>query len=213
MLVSVLLILLVAAGGFALTYLIESDEPFLWRAAAGLVIGSSIYGTLAFVIGCFAGLAIASPLALAITLVPLLLFRDRERWRRFKIDWQRATNKMQGGSWAKSLRVAFYAFFFLLFCFFFSQAMYQTPAGIFTGGSNNLGDLPFHLGAIFGFTDGGNLPPQNPSFAGAKFSYPFIADVVTAGFMKLGTDVQSAMVVQDIAWALSLLVILERFVF
>jgi hypothetical protein len=213
MLVSVLLILLLAAGGFALTYLIESDEPFLWRAAAGLVIGSSIYGTLAFVIGCFAGLAIASPLALAITLVPLLLFRDRERWRRFKIDWQRATNKMQGGSWAKFLRFAFYAFFFLLFCFFFSQAMYQTPAGIFTGGSNNLGDLPFHLGAIFGFTDGGNLPPQNPSFAGAKFSYPFIADVVTAGFMKLGTDVQSAMVVQDIAWALSLLVILERFVF
>lgn len=213
MLVSILLILLVAAGGFALTYTIESDGPFLWRAAAGLVIGSSIYGTLSFVIGCFTGLAIASPLALAITLVPLLLFRDRERWRRFKIDWQRATNKMQGGSWAKSLRFAFYAFFFLLFCFFFSQAMYQTTAGIFTGGSNNLGDLPFHLGAIFGFTDGNNLPPQNPSFAGAKFSYPFIADVVTAGFMKLGTDVQSAMVVQDIAWAFSLLVILERFVF
>jgi hypothetical protein len=213
MLVSILLILLVAAGGFALTYTIESDGPFLWRAAAGLVIGSSIYGTLSFVIGCFTGLAIASPVALAITLVPLLLFRDRERWRRFKIDWQRATNKMQGGSWAKSLRFAFYAFFFLLFCFFFSQAMYQTTAGIFTGGSNNLGDLPFHLGAIFGFTDGNNLPPQNPSFAGAKFSYPFIADVVTAGFMKLGTDVQSAMVVQDIAWAFSLLVILERFVF
>lgn len=213
MLVSVLVILLVAVGGFALTYTIESDEPFLWRAAAGLVIGSSVYGTLSFLIGCFTGLAIASPLALAITLVPLLLFRDRERWRRFKIDWQRATNKMQGGSWAKFLRFAFYAFFFLLFCLFFSQAMYQTPAGIFTGGSNNLGDLPFHLGAIFGFTDGGNLPPQNPSFAGAKFSYPFIADVVTAGFMKLGTDVQSAMVVQDIAWAFSLLVILERFVF
>ena len=213
MLVSVLLILLVAAGGFALTFKIESDEPFLWRAAAGLAIGSSIYGTLSFVIGCFAGLAVASPVALAITLAPLLLFRDKERWRRFKIDWQRATNKMQGGSWAKFLRFAFYAFFFLLFCFFFSQAMYQTPAGIFTGGSNNLGDLPFHLGAIFGFTDGGNLPPQNPSFAGAKFSYPFIADVVTAGFIKLGSDVRSAMVVQDIAWAFSLLVILERFVF
>jgi hypothetical protein len=213
MLVSLLVILLVAAGGFALTYLIESDEPFLWRGAAGLAIGSSIYGTLSFVIGCFAGLAIASPLALALTLVPVLLFRDRERWRQLKIDWQRATNKMQGGSWAKFLRFAFYAFFFLLFCFFFSQAMYQSPAGIFTGGSNNLGDLPFHLGAIFGFTDGANLPPQNPSFAGAKFSYPFIADIVTAAFMKLGSDVRSAMVVQDIAWACSLLIVLERFVF
>ena len=212
MLISVLLILLIAAGGFALTYLIESDEPFLWRACAGLVVGSVIYGTLAFVIGCFAGPAVASPIALIMTLAPLSLLRDRDRWRRFKIDWQRATNKMQGGSWRKFLRFAFYAFFFLLFCFFFSQAMYQTPAGIFTGGSNNLGDLPFHLGAIFGFTDGNNLPPQNPSFAGAKFSYPFIADIVTAGFMKLGADVRNAMVVQDIAWAFSLLVVLERFV-
>jgi hypothetical protein len=212
MLVSILLIVLLAAGGFALSYLIESEEPFLWRAAAGLIIGSTIYGTFAFVIGCFAGLAIASPISYVLTLAPLLLFRDKERRRRFKIDWQRATNKMQGGSWAKFLRFAFYAFFFLLFCFFFSQAMYQTPAGIFTGGSNNLGDLPFHLGAIFGFTDGNNLPPQNPSFAGAKFSYPFIADIVTAGFIKLGADLRNAMVIQDIAWAFSLLVVLERFV-
>jgi hypothetical protein len=212
MLISILLILLVAAGGFALSYLIESDEPFLWRAAAGLVVGSAVYGTLAFVIGCLAGLAIASPIALLLTLTPLLLFRDVKRWRQFKTDWQRATNKMQGGSWAKFLRFAFYLFFFLLFCLLFSQAMYETSAGTFTGGSNNLGDLPFHLGAIFGFTDGNNLPPQNPSFAGAKFSYPFIADIVTAGFMKLGADVRNAMVIQDIAWAFSLLVVLERFV-
>ena len=120
MMVSVLLILLVAAGGFALTYTIESDGPFLWRAAAGLVIGSSIYGTLSFVIGCFAGLAIASPLALAITLVPLLLFRDRERWRRSKIDWQRA-NKQNAGrvvgqiSAVRILRVLFSALLLFLF--------------------------------------------------------------------------------------------------
>ena len=29
----------------------------------------------------------------------------------------------------------------------------ETPRGIFTGGSQNLGDLPFHLGAIFSFTE------------------------------------------------------------
>src|SRR5262245_15167422 len=132
MLVSAVLILLVAAGGFALSYLIESDEPFLWRAAAGTVIGSAIYGTLTFVIACIAGIAFASPAALAITLLPLLLLRDKERWRRFKIDWQRATNKMQGGSGIKFLRFAYYAFFVVLFCLFFSQAMYQTPQGIFT---------------------------------------------------------------------------------
>jgi hypothetical protein len=212
MLLATLLILLLAAGGFALSYLVEEDEPFLWRAAVGVVVGSSVFGTLAFVIGCFAGLAVAAPAALVLALLPVILFRDPKRWRHFRVDWQRATNKMQGGSWHKFIRFAFYAFFFFVFCFFFSQSMYQTSAGIFTGGSQNLGDLPFHLGAIFSFTDAANLPPQNPSFAGAKFSYPFIADLTTAAFMKLGADVRGALVVQDIAWAFSLLVILESFV-
>lgn len=213
MLISLMLILLITAGGFALSYLIESDEPFLWRAAAGLVVGSSIYGTITFVLACFFGLTAASPIALILTLAPLILFRDKARWKQFKIDWQRATNKMQGGSWAKFLRFAFYALFFLVFCFLFAQAMFQTPAGIYTGGAQNGGDLPFHLGAIFSFTDGANFPPQNPSYAGATFSYPFIADIVTAGFMKFGADVRSAMLIQDVAWAFALLVVLERFVF
>src|SRR6185503_10791637 len=212
MLVSIALILLVVVGGLALSYVIERDETLLWRLSVGVVIGSCVYGTVAFIFGCFTGIAVASPIAMVLTLLPLVLFRDRERMRKLKLDWRHAKDRMQGGSTLKFLRFAFYAFFFVFFCFFFSQAMYQTPQGIFTGGSNNLGDLPFHLGAIFGFTDGGNLPPMNPSFAGAKFSYPFIADIVTAGFMKLGTDVRSAMVVQDIAWAFALLVLLERFV-
>ena len=62
--------------------------------------------------------------------------------------------------------------------------MIETKDGIFTGGSQNLGDLPFHLGAIFCFTEGNNFPPENPSFAGAKFSYPFMADLVTAVFCQ-----------------------------
>jgi len=213
MLISILLILILAAGGFALSYLLDADGPFLWRAAAGVVLGSAIYGTITFVIACFTGLAIASPMGIILTLAPLLIFRDREKRKHFRTDWQRAKNKMQGGSAPKFLRFAFYAFFFLLFCVFFSQAMYQTPLGIYTGGAQNGGDLPFHLGAIFSFTDGANFPPQNPSFAGAKFSYPFIADMVTAGFLKFGADVRGALIVQDIAWTFSLLLILERFVF
>src|SRR5215467_8845098 len=178
MLISTLLLLPIVVGGLTLTYLIEKDGPFLWRLAAGTVIGSALYGTLAFVIGCVTGLAVAAPVAMVLTLAPLAVFRDKETLKHFRIDWQRATNTMQGGNWAKFVRFAFYAFFFLLFCFFFVQAMYQMSSGIYTGGSQNLGDLAFHLGAIFSFTDGNNLPPINPSFAGAKFSYPFIADVV-----------------------------------
>jgi len=213
MLISILLLVPIVAGGLSLTYLFDDDAPLMWRAAAGLVVGSAIYGTLTFLLACFIGLGLAAPLGLLLVVSPVLLFRDKRRLDKLKIDKQRATNKLQGGSWAKLLRFAFYAFFFVLFCLFFSQAMYQTPLGIYTGGSQNLGDLPFHLGAIFSFTDGANFPPANPSFAGAKFSYPFIADLASAAFVKLGADVQSAMFVQDVAWAFALLIILERFVF
>ena len=213
MLISILLLVPIVLGGLTLTYVFDDDGPLMWRGAAGLVIGSAIYGTLVFLIACFIGLGLAAPVGLLLVISPLVLFRDKHRLNKLKIDKQRATNKLQGGSWSKLLRFAFYAFFFILFCLFFSQAMYQTPQGIYTGGSQNLGDLPFHLGAIFSFTDGANFPPVNPSFAGAKFSYPFIADIVSAAFVKLGSDVQSAMFVQDVAWAFALLVILERFVF
>lgn len=214
MLISVAIILLAALGGMALTYLFVDDEPFYWRLSAGSVIGSAIFGTVGFVVASILGFtALTVLIPLTITLAAMAVFLDKRRRHSFVLDWRRAKDKLQGGSFRKFLSFAYYAGFLLLFWLFFERAMYETSQGIFTGGSQNLGDLPFHLGAIFGFTDGSNLPPQNPSFAGAKFSYPFIADFLTASFMKLGADVKDAMLVQNIAWAFSLLVVLERFVF
>ncbi len=213
MLLSLLLIIAIAAGGFALTYLIENDEPFIWRVATGTVIGSAVFGTLSFVLAMFFGLNAATVLvSLVVTVIPLKLILSGDRRKTFRHDWAKAKGKLQGATWTKGLRGFYYAVFLLLFVFFFDRTMIETDQGIFTGGSNNLGDLPFHLGAIFSFTDGANFPPQNPSFAGARFSYPFIADFVTAAFMKLGIGVKDAMLVQNVAWAFSLLVILERFV-
>ena len=213
MLISLAIILAIASGGFALTYLIENDEPFLWRLAAGSVIGSAIFGTASFVIALAAGLNIGSvAAALILTLLPILLVVRGSRRRLFDHDRGRAIGKMQGANLSKGLRALYYIGFLILFCLFFSQAMYETDQGIFTGGSNNLGDLPFHLGAILSFTDGANFPPVNPSWAGAKFSYPFLADLLTACFMKLGAPLREAMVVQNVAWAFALLVVLERFV-
>ncbi len=214
MLFALLLITAIAVGGFALTYLFENEEPFFWRAAAGAVIGSAIFGAVGFVLAMFFGLyPVTVLLAFAIVLLPVALIARGDRLKKFRHDWAKAKGKLQGATWTKALRFCYYAAFLLLFVFFFDRAMIETDQGIFTGGSNNLGDLPFHLGAIFSFTDGANFPPVNPSFAGARFSYPFIADFVTAAFMKLGIGVKDAMLVQNVSWAFSLLVILERFVF
>ncbi|MGQ0542811.1 MAG: hypothetical protein ACT4O9_13310 [Blastocatellia bacterium] len=208
-----LFIIAISVGGFALTYLFEDEEPFLWRLAAGNVIGSAIFGTAGFVSALFFGLNAASVfIALVFTLIPVVFILNGERRKLFERDRVKAKGKLQGASLGKALPFLYYAAFLVLFIFFFDRAMIETDQGIFTGGSNNLGDLPFHLGVIFGFTDGANFPPQNPSFSGAKFSYPFIADFLTASFVKLGIGVRDAMLVQNVAWAFSLLVILERYV-
>ncbi|MEQ1923378.1 MAG: hypothetical protein ABL952_12800, partial [Pyrinomonadaceae bacterium] len=213
MLISILLILLIALGGMMLTYLVTAEERFMWRLAAGNIVGSAIFGLTAFVAACLFGFGPATILvSLGITLLPLLLLKKKDLRNNFLSDWAKAKGKLQGGGGKRIASVAYYAFFILLFWLFFDLAMYIRPDGIYTGGSNNLGDLPFHLGAIFGFTDGNNFPPQNPSWAGARFSYPFIADFLTACFVKLGVSVQDAMFWQNFSWALSLLVILERFV-
>lgn len=214
MLISLIFILILAFGGFALTYLIADDETFLWRISAGNIIGSVIFGTLGFTVASFAGLSIPTVLiAFVISALPLALFAKKEIQKKFKRDWDSAKGKLQGTNAARTLGFIYYAFFFILFWFFFERTMFETAEGIFTGGSQNMGDLPFHLGAIFSFTDGNNFPPQNPSYDGAKFSYPFISDFLTACVMKLGADVKSVMHIQNVSWAFSLLVILERFVY
>ena len=213
MVISLLLVSIIALGGFAVTYLMTDDEPLMWRLAAGNVIGSAVFGTLAFVASMVAGFSAALLVVCALLwLLPLVVFRNKSTAELLSRDRKAAGDKLRGADVRKLLRFAYYAFWLLLFVFFFMRAMIETPQGIFTGGSQNLGDLPFHLGAIFGFTDGGNFPPQNPSFAGARFSYPFIADFLTASFMRLGAGTADAMFVQNVSWAFSLLVMLERFV-
>ena len=213
MLISLVILLFVTLGGLALTYLVEREEPLMWRVAAGNVVGCALFGSIAFllamILGPSAGTVIA---ALVLTAAPAVLLLKGPRREALMRDWGRAKGKLDGANMGKILRFAYYLGFAILFVFFFDRAMWQTAEGIFTGGSNNLGDLPYHLGAIYSFTDGANFPPQNPSYAGTKFSYPFIADLLTASFMKLGAGIREAMFVQDVAWAMALLVVLERFV-
>lgn len=212
MLISLVLLALIASGGMALTYLISDEESFMWRLATGSIVGSAIFGLVAFVVACGVGLNIGTVIgAMIVTMLPLLLLRKPGINGRFKHDWAKAKGKLQGGSTKKFLRFAYYAFFFVLFWYFFGRAVYEFKGAIYTGGSQNFGDLPFHLGAIFSFTEGNNFPVQNPSWAGAKFSYPFIADFLAACFVKLGIDFKDVMFVQNVTWAMALVVILERF--
>jgi len=213
MLISLSIVAAITAGGLGVTYLIEREEPLMWRLAAGNVIGSAVFGTVGFCLAMAFGLNAATIAgSLVITLLPIGLLLNTERRKTFDHDLAKAKGKLQGSKSTKILPFFYYAAWVVLLVFFFDRAMIQTEQGIFTGGSNNLGDLPFHLGAISGFAEGQNFPPENPNWAGARFSYPFIADFISAAFVKLGIGVREAMFVQNVGWAFSLLVLLEGFV-
>src|SRR5262249_36841906 len=92
----------------------------------------------------------------------------------------------------------------------FGRAAYETPNGIFTGVRNNLGDLPLHLQVISSFAQGQNIPPQDPTFAGVRFAYPFMVDFFTAMLARAGADVISAMWMQNMILALSLVGMLHH---
>ncbi|MEP7037492.1 MAG: hypothetical protein ABI891_04040 [Acidobacteriota bacterium] len=214
MFVSLILILIVTVGGLSLTYLFSEDEPLMWRLCAGNVVGQTIFGLVCFVAACFFGLTTATVLiALLITALPLILFGQKNIKQNLSADWLAAKQSLEGANFGKILRFSYCAAFLILFYFFFDRTMFEMKGAIYTGGSNNFGDLPFHLGTIFSFTDGQNFPPQNPSYADVKFTYPFIADLVAASFVKIGASVRDAMLVQNVTLAFSLLVILERFTF
>ncbi|HXG84571.1 MAG TPA: hypothetical protein VNI84_11140 [Pyrinomonadaceae bacterium] len=214
MFVSLLLLIVLTIGGLGLTYLFAKDETLLWRACAGHVVGSVVFSLICFLAACLFGFSTATvSISYLLTLLPLALFARGDFRRRFFDDWEKAGKKLEGVDAGKFLRFAYYFFFLLLFWFFFQRAMMETPAGIFIGSSHNLGDLPFHLGAIFSFTDGLNFPPENPSFAYAKFTYPFMVDLIAATFVHFGARVSDAFLAQNVLLAFSLLVILERFTF
>lgn len=214
MLLSILLIAIISLGAFGLTYLMSEDRPLMLRLAYGWVIGSAIFGTAGFLAATIFGMTtVAVLIAFAVVLIPLIVFLDPVRRKKLNHDIAKAKGKIVGINQKKALRFAYYVFFAVLFVMFFDKAMMFVNEEIFTGGSNNLGDLPYHLGAINAFLNVPAFPPDNPNFAGAKFTYPFIADLMTAMFVKLGIGVREAMLVQNSAWAFSLLVILENFVF
>ncbi len=321
MIISLAVILLITFSGTLLTYLYEKEDSLLVRVGAGNVIGSVIFGTVAFLLACFFGFSAATILAaLIIALLPLILLTNKnirqnlrgngylavavagfsgrasrkEYWmfwlfnmvlgivavilgnvlgtfkgvgygpiylifvlvtlipnlavtiRRLhdtgKSGWyvlvalipiigniwlliEMATegdvgeneyganpkDKFEGSTFRKFLSFTYYILIFLVLCLFFERAMLETKDGIFTGGSQNLGDLPFHLGAIFSFTEGNNFPPENPSFAGAKFTYPFFVDFIAACLVKLGATVKDAMFLQNVTLGFSLVVLFEKF--
>jgi hypothetical protein len=88
--------------------------------------------------------------------------------------------------------------------------MIDVPEGIFTGVLNNFGDLPFHLSVISSFAYGNNFPPEDPTYAGVRFTYPFLTDFVSAIFVRCGANLRQSMFLENFVVALAFVGLLHR---
>ncbi len=212
---ALLLALAAIATGTLLTYLYDRDAPLLARMCAGACVGLTVLGLVGFIVASVFGL---TPLALVVsgTLVaaPLALLGQKERRESVRSDIRATSRDLRRalviGDASATATLIFFVCVALILWLVFGRAMYETAAGIFTGVDNNIGDLPFHLGVITGFTRGENFPPQHPEFAGARLTYPFLVDFVTAMFVRAGATLEGAMFWQNFVLALALVGLLYR---
>ena len=200
-----LLILTAAAGGTLLSFLYDRSAPFAVRIAMGVATGLPLLATVGYVAALAIGLGPASIILAASALAaPFLLLLRREFRSRVNLQLRADPQPDRSRPSHTLIVVAFYCVLAVLMGVVFSHAAYQTPKGIYTGIANNWGDLPMHLQVINSFTLGGNIPPEDPVFAGVRFAYPFMADFLTAMLVRAGADMIAAMWIQNMALALAL---------
>jgi hypothetical protein len=216
MIISLVLTLLVTASGTIATYLYDEGASFASRVCAGACIGLTTFGLLGFIIASFLGLTPAS-IALAtlgVLVLPVLVLKNNERRTSLRHDWNSSYRALSRNLRNPSARNLGYAVFYLAIAVIlwrvFSRAAMETPAGLATGVLNNFGDLPFHLSVITSFAFGNNFPPEDPTYAGVRFTYPFLTDFVSAVFVRCGASLSQSMFLENYVLAISFVGLLHR---
>ncbi|HEX8891463.1 MAG TPA: hypothetical protein VF779_20110 [Pyrinomonadaceae bacterium] len=210
------LALIAIAGGALVTYLFDEDAPLVARLCAGACLGFAALGLISFILASFFGFGYAVLILSVIILAsPFTLLIKGKISGQVRADVHDAVKDVRRAILHPTPRttiyLVFYALVALLLWAVFDRAMIELPDGIYTGVRNNYGDLPFHLSIITRFTEGANFPPEDPTWAGARFTYPFIADFVAACFVRAGATLRQAMLLENFLLALSFVGLLHRF--
>jgi len=187
-----------------LTFLIDGTAPRSARICMGASIGLVLLASIGFVTSLWLRLGAASiGVSAAVMLSPLLLLAHA--------GWRARVIAQLGSSRGKKIfrpnvsYLLFYVAIAVLLSGVFSRAFFERSDGIYTGIANNLGDLPLHLQIINSFAQGHNLPPQDPTYAGVRFVYPFLVDFLAAMLVRAGASVMHAMWLQNMVMALALI--------
>jgi len=215
MIISLVLALFVTASGAIVTYLYDEAAPFASRLCAGACIGMAALGLVGFVVSSFLGLTpLTIVLTVAILALPLITLMEAKRRSVVMEDLSAASH----GIWRALFHpgkaplgyILFYFMILVVLWQVFSRAMIEVPDGIYTGVLNNFGDLPFHISVITGFAYGNNFPPEDPTYFGVRFTYPFLTDFVSAIFVRCGADLRQSMFIENFILAVAFVGLLHR---
>ena len=215
MIASLLLALLITLSGTVATYLYDENASFSARLCAGAALGLAALGLVSFVVASFIGLTgIAILFSAAICSSPLAILTDAAYAKRLRQDLESVSNNTRRLFLRPDAKLIGYSLFYALATVIlwrvFNRAVIQDDSGISTGLLNNFGDLPFHLSVITSFAFGNNFPPEDPTYAGVRFTYPFLSDFVSAVFVKCGADLRQSMFIENIILALAFIGLVHR---
>jgi hypothetical protein len=215
MIASLILALLVTFSATVATYLYDENASLGARLCAGGALGLAALGMVSFVVASLIGLSGAAVLfSAAICCSPLAILTDAVTWQRLMKDLDAASSSARRlllKPDAKSVGYfLFYAVVAIVLWKVFSRAVIQDNTGLSTGLLNNFGDLPFHLSVITSFAFGNNFPPEDPTYAGVRFTYPFISDFVSAVFVRCGADLRESMFIENFILGLSFVGLVHR---
>jgi hypothetical protein len=214
MIASLLLALLVTFSGTLATYLYDENASFGARLCAGAALGLSALGLVSFVVASFVGLSgMAVLFSTAICCSPLALLTDAATLERLKRDLDGVSNftrQLVRPDLTAIGYFVFYAVAAIVLGQVFSRAVIEDSTGLSTGLLNNFGDLPFHLSVITSFAFGNNFPPEDPTYSGVRFTYPFISDFISAVFVRCGADLRESMFIPNVILGMSFVGLVHR---
>jgi hypothetical protein len=216
MIISLALSLIAIASGALLTYTWDEDAPLASRLCTGACIGFALLGLFGFILALLIGLTAATLFGTALLLAtPALLLWNSKIRAQIDADIKNTIKAISRATaepdrWAY-IYFLFYAVVAVVMWLVFTRAMFEKPDGIYTGVLNNYGDLPFHLSVITRFAFGQNFPPEDPTFAGARFTYPFMTDFISAMFVRAGASLRDSLFIENYIVGVALVGVLHRF--
>ena len=218
MVLAVLMAVLCILGGACSTFAFDEEAGLGFRISAGACIGLAIMSLAGFLSGCLLGLSpVTLILATVLAAAPAAILIKPDTRSKVRTEAVEAFRSLQSLRQHPTLGAVVcilgYAALLLILVLVFRRAMFYKDGELYTGILNNWGDLPFHLATITRFAIGGNIPPEDPTFAGVHFTYPFMADLIAAMFVQAGASLQGAILLENLILVFALVGILAEFSF